>query len=134
MYNCAYMPFICKNIDNHIASSGQWKFNNGLMKLHYDSQAESDPNAKKSNNDLRRAETCEKSTSLYTTKGYPNGCQYAKTVWGIDKLYSKLYPNGLAVESVDKQPVIIKGPYNPTTQQDDFSNLVYTCDEFPSAR
>lgn len=131
VYNCEFMPFICKNIDNHIQNQGDWKFDsNGLMKLHVDVTGQG-------NNDVRRDGTCEnksrRNPSLYHQKGYPNNCKNIGSTTGISTLYSKFF--SLPVSSVDKQPQIILGPPDPTDPTKNlFSGLVYTCDEFPSAR
>ena len=138
VYNCAFMPFICKNIANHVKNHGDWKFDaNGLMKLHVDVTGQVDTTGTKSNSDRRRDGTCEnkskKNPSLYAAQKFPNECKNVATLEGISTLYSKYFT--LPVNSVDKQPIIVLGPADPTDNTKNlFSGLVYTCDEFPSAR
>lgn len=129
VYNCKYMPFICKNIENHVANQGDWKFDsNGLMELHLDVVGED-------NNEKRRRQTCKNKRSLYGLKGYPKKCDSIGSITGIDTVWSKQFPLGLPAKSVDKQPKIILGPVDPTDPNKNYaSGLMYTCDEFPSAR
>lgn len=125
------MPFICKNIDNHVQNSGIYTFNsNGLMQLHIDvtggNKAEE-----------RRKPTCKSSRSLYRQKGFPNKCADIAALTGINTLFSRAFPQ-LPAESVPKQPKVILGPPDPLNPNDKtknfFSGLMWTCDEFPSAR
>lgn len=128
VYNCAFMPFICKNIANHVANQGNFKFDaNGLMKLHLDMNTARNKN--------RRKGVCESPKFLWKAGGFPQKCIDAKTDLGIPTVYSNEYT--LDAESVHKAMAeIIKGPVDPTDptgQRHLFSGLKWTCDEFPSA-
>lgn len=106
VYNCAFMPFICKNIANHVANQGNFKFDaNGLMKLHLDMNTARNKN--------RRKGVYESPKSLWKAGGFPQKCIDAKTDLGIPTVYSNEYT--LDAESVHKAMAeIIKGPVDPT--------------------
>jgi len=131
-------PLYAKTLANYVKNHGDWKFDaNGLMKLHVDIAGQVDTSGGKINSDRRREGKCEnkskKNPSLYAAKKFPNECKNVATLEGINTLHSKYFT--LPVKSVDKQPIIILGPADPTDNTKNvFSSLVYTCDKFPSAR
>lgn len=133
VYNCEFMPFICRNIQNHINNKGDYKFDaKGLMELHVDIN---DPGPKdKKRADFRRKETCQKASSPWKKGGFPKKCASVKADLGISEVSSNLFPNLDAV-SMDKMPQVVKGPPDPADPNKTlFSGLLWTCDEFPSAR
>ena len=135
VYNCAYMPFICKNIQNHIDNKKHYKFDSqGLMKLHVDY---TEVRGTATHAKERRKPTCEGAGNLYRKAGFPKKCADISKLTNINTLYSNVFPQ-LPVESVPKQPALILGPADPQNPNDktknQFSGLQWTCDEFPSAR
>lgn len=102
------------------------------MKLHVDIN---DPGPKdKKRADFRRKETCQKASSPWKKGGYPKKCASVKADLGISEVSSNNFMNLDAV-SVDKMPQVVKGPPDPADPNKNlFSGLLWTCDEFPSAR
>lgn len=130
VYNCEFMPWICKNIQNHIDNVKAYKFDsNGLMKLHADINSEGRVQS-------RRKQTCGTiKASTWKQGGFPANCVSAAKDQKITKVVSNEFPD-LAAVSQDNLPEVIRGPpdANDPTKFSTFSGLVWTCDEFPSAR
>jgi hypothetical protein len=127
VYNCHFMPFICRNIDEYMARPAHMRlplaWNNGRMKLHFDMRS--------GTND-RRPAVCKSTgwdTSSYSRNNYPEDFDFAAA--GL-RVFSSAFPGGITAGTAGADHKTVPGTtLNGVSVP---SGLLWSCDEFPCNR
>lgn len=125
VYNCAFMPFICRNVANYMQAQGE-TFTNGLYELVADVQSK----AASRRTEERKAHTCGATASTWSRGRGTEQCADVSLREGIGQLHSDRIPNIPAISTQGRDGYIAAILVNDQLQD---AGLIWSCDEFPSS-